>query len=522
MSPERCSDSGRGRTDTDGHRNRTDTDGHRNRTDTDGHRNRTDTDGHRGRVDRRTVLALLGSTSVGLGGLSGVASASEDGSRPNAENAGQQHQQQQTQYSVVQGEQCFAVDPLSGDQPAEELYDLRIPGRYEGDNGATDPGRGPYYESVGTQDLQQPDVSIAFLYDGPDGLSLVVVHDRPRSEAGGSVSLTVRNVPDGAEWAVKDDLYVDPETGQEENFDVWDTDGDTHTVDWTWGSAHNDGGVLRLAADDFAVAVEPAFNDAAALWGEHYAEDPITDWQFLSFPDGRENPERTSLDLDSPVTVSTTRCGEDGGIGAVLSALLDVKPGSDDARINSKSQGMIPVWVSALDDFDLDDLDFESLRFGAPRAVDAGGGAAPKHEERDGDDRNDEDDREGEKDGDDGTKVHFPTPDTGFEDGDELAKLVGKLQGDLDVSGTDSVTVFSPGNGPDGEDGGDGDDGDDEGNGRGRGRGRGRNEKDGDGEDDDDDEDREYDDDDEDRDDEDQDEDDEDREYDDDEDEDDD
>jgi len=425
----------------------------------------------RGRVDRRTVLGLLGSAS--LAGLAGVAGASGSTGRSVTTATSQnQRGQQQAEYSVVQGGQCFSVAPLSGDQSARELYDLRIPERYEGDNGATDPGTGPYYESYGTRDLQQENVSIAFLYDGPNGLSLVVVHDQPRSEAGGSVSLTFRNVPGGSDWVVKDDLYVDPETGEEENFDTWDVDGRTQTVDWTWGNAHNDGGVLRLGIDDFAVTVEPSFNDAAALWGEHYAEDPITDWQFLSFPEGRENPERTSLDLDAPMTVSAGSC-DAGGIETALSALLDVKPGDDDARINVESRGVIPVWVSALDEFDLDDLDIESLRFGASRAVDAGDGAAPQHDERESDD-------------DDGLKVHFPTPDTGFEDGDELAKLVGKLQEDRDITGTDAVTVFSPGNGPKGgdDDDDDDDDGDDEGEGQGNGRGRGRGPK-GNGDDDD-------------------------------------
>lgn len=443
----------------------------------------------RGRVDRRTVLGLLGSASIGVGGLSGVAGAS-DGTRSTSTDGTQrqqrqQQQQQGTQYSVVQGEQCFSVAPLSGEESARELYDLRIPERYEGDNGATDPGTGPYYESYGTRDLQQTNVSFAFLYDGPNGLSLVVVHDRPESEAGGAVSFTVQNVPAGSDWVVKDDLYVDPETGEEENFDVWDVDGATHTVDWTWGSAHNDGGVLRLGAEEFAVTVEPSFNDAAALWGDHYAEDPITDWQFLSFPDGRENPERTSLDLDAPVTVGSGPCDDGEGIQTVLSALLDVKPGDDDARINVESRGVIPVWVSALDDFDLDDLDMESLRFGAPRAVDEGDGATPKHDDP-------------EDDGDDGLKVHFPTPDTGFEDGDELAKLVGKLQEDRDVTGTDAVTVFSPGGGPkgDSDDGDDSEDEDGQGNGRGRGKGRGQNGNSGeDGEERDDDDDDEEDDD---------------------------
>lgn len=247
-------------------------------------------------VTRRTALKFVGAV-----GLAGVAT----GARAQSSDA---------PYSVAQGDRDVPVVPLSGGDPVEELYGLQLPGRFGGDNGASDRG-GPYYQSNGTSDLQREDVTVSFLYDGPNGHSLVVVHDSTASTDGGAVTWTVRDVPGDAAWAVKDDYYTDPETGEPagNNFDRWDVDGTTHTVDWTWGSAGTDGGVLRSPGGRLDVTVEPAFNEAATLWGEHYAEDPVSDWQFLSFPDGRDSPERTSLALDEPVSVAPTDRGQSDG-----------------------------------------------------------------------------------------------------------------------------------------------------------------------------------------------------------------
>ncbi|QLG62882.1 hypothetical protein [Halorarum salinum] len=248
-------------------------------------------------ADRRAFLQSVGGT-LALAALAGDAAGTD-------RSAGSEG------YAAVQGDDCVPVVPLSGDRTVEELYDLQIPGRFVGDNGAVDDG-GPYYQSNGTTDLQRPNTTITFLYDGPGGLSLVTVHDTngdSRGE-GGSVTWTVEDVPSDAAWAVKDDLYLDPDTGEpaENNYDGWDVDGPTHVIDWTWGSAGTDGGALGPLGDGFEVTVDPAFNELAGLWGEHYAEDPITDWQVLSFPNGRDDPERTSLALDRPVTIRDGSC----------------------------------------------------------------------------------------------------------------------------------------------------------------------------------------------------------------------
>jgi len=76
-------------------------------------------------------------------------------------------------YQIVQGTQVLSVEPLSGDESVEEFYDYRHP--YVGSR--DDPSWGRSFSSVGTTDYQRDDTSILMLYEGPQGVSLVAVHD---------------------------------------------------------------------------------------------------------------------------------------------------------------------------------------------------------------------------------------------------------------------------------------------------------------------------------------------------------
>lgn len=238
-------------------------------------------------TDRRTVLAFagtsIGGASLGLGGL--VSFDTEE-------------------FVAKQDGNCYPLKPLSGDAPVEELYDW---------NRST-------FSSTGTVDLQGEDTTILFLYDGPDGLSLVIVHDRfveaadPDGDAGGgSVSFDFRKLPMDGEWVVQDDLYDGPQ-----NYDRWSQYGRRASVDWTWAGNRTDGGAFRgldvSEPRELELTIVPAFNEDAALYGEYY-EGRITDWQVLS--GSRENPKRHSLALDEEVIITRDTCG-------VLDGLVDV------------------------------------------------------------------------------------------------------------------------------------------------------------------------------------------------------
>ena len=233
-------------------------------------------------VRRRTVLQGLAVGSLGLAAR-----------RAKGQESGP--------FTISQGGRSYEVTPLSGSMPVEELYDLRIPSQFGGDNGATDPGTGPYFTSVGTTALQRESTTITFLYDGPNGLSLVVVHDKAGG-TGGSASWTVSGSLGGTEWLVKDDFYTDTSTGDpaDTNYDRWQLDGTEDEIDWTWSANATDGGVIGYLDDGVEVVIQPTYGSAAALAGQYYT-GTVDAWQFLS--GDIDSPDRIDLALDSTVEI---------------------------------------------------------------------------------------------------------------------------------------------------------------------------------------------------------------------------
>lgn len=112
---------------------------------------------------------------------------------------------------------------------------------------------------------------------------------------------------------------------------------------------------------------------------------------------------------------------------------LDIKPESDDNRINADRNGLIPVAVLQTDEFDPTDQDVR-YRFGAPDVVSDGGGARPAHTGHIEDVDND---------GNDDLVLHFPTEDTGFDSDDEEGRIEWERTetGEHGRSGTDNVMV---------------------------------------------------------------------------------
>ncbi len=251
--------------------------------------------------DRRTTLKLTAGLAAGGTFLGSVAARGSDAGEDGAA------------YYAVQGDREIPVEPLTGDVPVEELYELRIPEKYES-VGTTDPGEGPYYSSLGTESLQRNATTTTFLYDGPNGLSFVVVHDAVGGDGGGSATWEITGVPKNVDWLVMDDYYVNPDTGEQAstNYDTWNTDGTGHRVDWTWGAQSTDGGVLGYLGEEFSLTVHPAFNESAELYGEHYSGQ-VENWTVLS--GGSDGPERISLDRDAAVTVASAAARESGETG---------------------------------------------------------------------------------------------------------------------------------------------------------------------------------------------------------------
>lgn len=209
-------------------------------------------------------------------------------------------------FVLEQGDECVELTPITGQQPVEEFYDYRYPtDEYDSVSGSD----GDSYSSHGTTDLQKDATSILFLYDGPEGLSLVVVHGKLEGDGnGGVVSFTLEGMPEDASWVVKDDYYAEDGEPAVTNYDQWDGDGTDHQVDWAYAAGRTDGGAARGLGEEFEVSITPAFNADAVIDAGLSDSGTIEAWEALS-ADG-DSPERFSLEMDAPVTISTGTCEE--------------------------------------------------------------------------------------------------------------------------------------------------------------------------------------------------------------------
>ncbi|WP_312910862.1 hypothetical protein [Natronosalvus caseinilyticus] len=205
--------------------------------------------------------------------------------------------------TVEQGADSFDVVPLSNGQRIEEFYD---------------------YENAQINSplpIAESDKSQLFFWSGPEGLSLVLLHDKPSDGSGGAVTMTFDELPtDQGRWIVKDD--------------PGDYRHDTR-FDWAWNRIRTDGGVFRGGLTNQTVTINPAFNDEAAKSPLDYGE--LTDWQVLT---GRAtDPRSHSLEMDEPVRVripeapATNESGEAVGDFGNASVTYDLSDGTDEIAV---------------------------------------------------------------------------------------------------------------------------------------------------------------------------------------------
>jgi hypothetical protein len=334
------------------------------------------------RLSRRTYLSavsgVLGGSALGAGTVAG---------------------RQRAPFVLAQGDRCVPLRPLTGSEPVEEFYDYQLPAdRYEG-VGTSDDG-GPYFSSGGTVDLQRVDTSLLFLYDGPGGLSLVLVHGKVDESAngGGSATFAFEGLPADGEWVVQDDRYVDRETGERaaSNYDRWDLRETTARIAWTWASTGTDGGVFRGLEPDTQLAIDPAFNDQADRLAVNYS-GTVTDWQALSARSG--GVRRYGLQLDQPLLLTTDTCES---LGTVR------RPSGRDRRERSDRTGG-------------EDRDDDEDRDDAPRGPDGDGPPGP-----------DGDGPPGRDDDDDGELLEVGDDDDEDDDDDGALLEVGDDDDDED------------------------------------------------------------------------------------------
>ncbi|MGM0606446.1 MAG: PKD domain-containing protein [Halobacteriota archaeon] len=241
---------------------------------------------------------------------------------------------------LTQGDQCIAVEPFRTDEDVESFYEYRH--RYYDRD---DPRWGRYYSSEGTVEYQQDDTSLLMVHEGPDGLSLVIVHDKLHTDraagtTGGSATFYVDGLPEDGEWAVLDDSYGDYwEHGDHD--DNYGLDDSPALLSWVWTESRTDGAAFRGLdrSDELEIQIEPAFNlEAYHRYGDSRRTGPndapnqnegyngtIDEWHVLS--ETEEGFERVQLDsLTDEVTVEYGFCEAETPINASVTASDTIVP----------------------------------------------------------------------------------------------------------------------------------------------------------------------------------------------------
>ncbi|UPV76851.1 PKD domain-containing protein (plasmid) [Halorussus limi] len=247
------------------------------------------------------LVSSFGAVATGPGAGSGTVdvgttdetAGNEDRTAGNAGTAGQT-------FHVVQGEECYEITALGdGNRTVSEFYGYRS-------------GAGTLYGSYGERSraIQQNQVSHLFVYEGEQGLSLVMLHDELDSSRGGAASFSVSGLPADRVWAVEDDDYPN----RDDNFVHGETNSTLH---WMWGDGRTDGAAVRGISGEFdAITVD-------AEWGENswayrnrsnpwrFATDDVEEWHLRS-----GTGEEFALDKGEPVTIRKGSCsGSDGSDG---------------------------------------------------------------------------------------------------------------------------------------------------------------------------------------------------------------
>jgi hypothetical protein len=176
----------------------------------------------------------------------------------------------QTQSIVVeQGNESFEVVPMSNGQRIEQFYNY-------GDAEINSP-----------LPIAESDASSLFFWAGPQGLSLVSLHDKPRDGSGAAVDLAFENLPTGqGSWVVQDD-------GND-----FDSSTDTRPT-WTWNNDNTDGGVFRGGLPNSSITITPYFNDEATR--NPLTPGKLTTWQFLTGQ--ATDPQSIPIDMEEPVSI---------------------------------------------------------------------------------------------------------------------------------------------------------------------------------------------------------------------------
>ena len=151
--------------------------------------------------------------------------------------------------------------------------------------------------------IAKSDHSRLFFWDGPDGLSLVVLHDKGNDGSGAAVSFDFDDLPGEGSWVVRDDSGDFTSRAQ---------------ADWSWNNRKTDGGAFRGGLYEQQLTIDPRFNNAARK--TPLTAGRIDTWEVLTGQ--ATDPRALTLDKSDPVTIDFPQqspgsgAGGDGGLSS--------------------------------------------------------------------------------------------------------------------------------------------------------------------------------------------------------------
>jgi len=265
---------------------------------------------------RYVTLGLLISTLVLAGSVGGQPTM--------AGNQTADATQDQTIFSVTQGDECHTVTPVGRAwENVSAFYD------YDGRN------------SVGTAEFQQNQASTLIIFHGTKGYSLVVVNDRyedfGNSSYGSTATMEFIGLPESGEWVIEDDDYEDRD-------DEFIHRGTRSKINWKWIGGRTDGGVFRGldTTENLDLRVVPRFNDRAEAWGAwDWSGDQNNRTEAWRLYTDRENA--VQLNMNQPIRITKGPCDSSPPTAAISasattvgvneSVTLDAGETTDDTRI---------------------------------------------------------------------------------------------------------------------------------------------------------------------------------------------
>lgn len=196
-------------------------------------------------------------------------------------------------YAIEQGDDCYELAPVTHEtQTVEEFYGYTTSSDGEGERYSANTPIGIERTNNGTSSL--------FLYEGPDGLSLVVLHGAINdTDGGGAATMEFVGLPEEGEWVVQDDptnLSVE----------VWNRNAtEGRTVDWGWRDRWTDGGAFQGGLDDeFSIRINASFDEDAEL--DSLGSGNVTQWRAITVEN--DSLQTIELDMNRSATVRTDGC----------------------------------------------------------------------------------------------------------------------------------------------------------------------------------------------------------------------